>query len=157
MASERIVDVDELPWTDVDNDGCRYKRVARAAGGSRLGCSLAEVPPGQSPSRYHYHAANEESMYVLEGSGTLRTPEDEQDVREGDYVTFPTGEEGAHTVTNSSGATLRCLFFSTMREPDVVVYPDEDTLAAFAGSPPGGPLEDRYLAVTAPLEPEADQ
>lgn len=157
MASDRIVNVEELPWTVVDDDGCRYKRVARAAGGSRLGCSLEEVPPGQSPARYHYHAANEESMYVLEGSGTLRTPEGEHDVSQGDYVTFPAGEAGAHTIANTSDATLRCLFFSTMREPEVVVYPDEDAIAAIAGSPPGGPAEDRYLAVTAPYEPEAEQ
>lgn len=157
MASDRIVNVDELPWTGVDDDGCRYKRVATAAGGSRLGCSIEEVPPGQSPARYHYHAANEESMFVLEGSGTLRTPAGEHDVTPGDYVTFPAGEAGAHTVTNTSDATLRCLFFSTMREPDVVVYPDEDALSAIAGSAPGGPAEARYLAVTVPFEPAADR
>ena len=44
----------------------RYARVGRPAGAERLGASLYEVPPGNSACPYHWHAANEEMLIVLE-------------------------------------------------------------------------------------------
>lgn len=45
---------------------------------------------------------------------------------------------GAHRVINDSDESLRYLVISTMRDPDVTVYPDVDAIGVFAGSPPGG-------------------
>ena len=132
----RIVGADD-EWSGTDEDGGRWRRLGRAAGGSRLGCTLEEIAPGGRPSNYHYHLANEEAMYVLDGRGTLRTPGGERAIRAGDYVSFPAGESGAHSVENASEQTLRCLFVSTMREPDVVVYPDEGRLRVVASSATG--------------------
>jgi uncharacterized cupin superfamily protein len=73
---------------------------------------------------YHYHLANEEAIYVLEGSGTLRIGGEEIQVSRGDYVTFLSRAEGAHQIVNTSDEPLRYLCFSTMAEPDVMVYPD---------------------------------
>jgi hypothetical protein len=41
---------------------------------------------------------------------------------------------------------LRYLCFSTMIEPDVMVYPDSGKIGLFAGSAPGGPKEKRTLS-----------
>ncbi|WP_224332528.1 cupin domain-containing protein [Haloprofundus halobius] len=126
-------------WTGESDDGSRWKRLAQLAGGDRLGCTLEELLPGHDPLPYHYHTANEEAMYVLDGRGTLRTPAGEAEVRAGDYVSFPVGEDGAHTVENASQTPLRYLAVSTMIEPDVVVYPDEETLCVNVGAAPGRP------------------
>ena len=56
------------------------------------------------------------------------------------------GESGAHQIINTSGEPLRYLCFSTMIEPDVMVYPDSDKIGLFAGSAPGGPKEKRTLS-----------
>ncbi len=74
--------------------GYRRKSLSSAAGGEKLGCSLYEVPPGRRAWPYHYHSANEEAIYVLEGSGTLRVNGEEVPVFEGDYATFPARAEG---------------------------------------------------------------
>ncbi len=148
----RIVDADGPDWSGTDEDGSRWKRLGRLAGGSRLGCTLEEVQPGGRPASYHYHLANEEAMYVVEGRGTLRTPAGEQPIESGDYVAFPAGESGAHAVENTSDEVLRCLFVSTMREPDVVAYPDEGTLHVIAGAAPGRPREDRTFEAAFPFD-----
>ena len=56
-----------------EKSGYRRKQLGWAAGSEQLRCSLYEVPPGRRAFPYHYHLANEEALYVLEGSGTLRT------------------------------------------------------------------------------------
>ena len=145
----RVVDIDGLDWTGTDEDGGGWKRIGRAAGGARLGCTLEEIRPGGSPAEYHYHVANEEAMYVLDGEGTLRTPAGETEIGSGDYVSFPVGESGAHAVENTSEEPLRCLFVSTMDEPDVVVYPDTGKLHVVAGTALGGPREE--FTIDAPV------
>ena len=138
-----VVNVDELPATGTDEDGGRWTRLARAAGGSELGCTLEEVAPGGSPARYHYHTGNEEAMFVLSGRGRLRTPDGEHSIRAGDYAAFPVGEGGAHAVENTGEEPLRCLFLSTMNEPDVVVYPDDGEVRVVAGDLSGEVTVDR--------------
>ena len=129
----------DLEWREYDEGPARFgrKRLAEAAGGERLGCSLYELPPGERAWPYHYHAANEEAMYVLAGSGRVRGPDGETAVTAGDYLAFPVGEDGGHHVANDSEEPLRYLMLSTMVEPDVTVYPDSGKFGVYAGAPPG--------------------
>jgi uncharacterized cupin superfamily protein len=115
-------------------------------GGEKLGCSLYEVPPGHRAWPYHYHLANEEAIYVLQGSGTLRIDERQITLSWGDYVAMPVGEHGAHQIINSSDGPLRYLCFSTMIEPDAMVYPDSNKIGLCAGSAPGGSNEKRTVS-----------
>lgn len=39
------------------------RRLAAAAGGEKLGCSLWELPPGKAAFPLHAHLANEEANY----------------------------------------------------------------------------------------------
>src|SRR5829696_22534 len=114
--------------------------------GEKLGCSLYEVPAGRRAWPYHYHLANEEAIYVLEGSGTLRIGGEEIRVSRGDYVALPARTQAAHQIVNDSGAVLRYLCFSTMVEPDVMVYPDSGKVGIFGGAAPGGPKEKRTFS-----------
>ena len=137
----------DIEWTDVDEGGmhCRRKQLAPPAGGDRLGCSLYELPPGERSWPYHYHAANEEALYVLAGSGTLRLDGESHDLSAGDYAAFPADASGSHAVANDGDGTLRYLLLSTMDEPDVTVYPDSEKFGVYVGSPPGS-SEERALA-----------
>ena len=63
-----------------------------------LGASLFDVPPGGSTFPFHAHHANEELLIVLRGTPTLRTPDGERVLREGEVVAFPAGRKGAHAV-----------------------------------------------------------
>jgi uncharacterized cupin superfamily protein len=44
-------------------------------------------------------------------------------------------------VVNDGEEPLRYLAMSTMRDPDVVEYPDSEKVGVFAGSPPGSAEE----------------
>lgn len=141
------VDQTDLDWErtgDEDEGGVvRRKRLGAAAGGEALGCSLHELPPGEGSWPYHWHAANEEAIYVLAGRGFVRLPDGEARLSPGDYLARPAGPEGAHRVVNDGDEPLRYLVLSTMREPDVLGYPDADTVGVYAGSPPGGDESER--------------
>ncbi len=100
-----VVNENDLYWgeqTHGDKFGYRRKQLSSAAGGEKLGCSLYEVPPGHRAWPYHYHLANEEAIYVLEGSGMLRIGGEKIEVSQGDYVALPTGETAAHQILNNS-------------------------------------------------------
>lgn len=136
-----IVNSDALAWEEISH-GERYafrrKQLALPAGGKMLGCSLYEVQPGKACWPLHYHLANEEAVFVLEGEGTLRMGERDYPLKPGDYVAMPLGKEHAHQIRNTSGGVLRYLCFSTMRQPDVSVYPETGKVGVFAGVAPGG-------------------
>lgn len=130
----------DLEWTDVENDDVSFRRkqLGEAADGDDIGCSLYELPPGGRSWPYHYHTANEEAMYVLSGTGTLRLDGETYPLEAGEYATFPADDSGGHRVVNDSDEPLRYLVMSTMIDPDVTVYPESDRFGVFVGSPPGG-------------------
>ena len=43
------------------------KRLGMAAGGRKLGVSWFEIQPGKKAFPFHFHRANEEGLFVLEG------------------------------------------------------------------------------------------
>lgn len=107
-----------------------YDRFGKRIGGAKLGATLYLVRPGQHLCPYHYEYPEEEWLLVLAGRPTLRHPQGEAELREGDIVAFPEGPEGAHQVTNHTDADARVLMWSTVSSPAVVVYPDSDKIAA---------------------------
>ncbi|AFK19785.2 MULTISPECIES: cupin domain-containing protein [Haloferax] len=137
----------DIEWDDYEGvEGeFKQKQLGGTAGSEQLGCSLYELPAGCQPWSYHYHAANEEALYVLSGTGTLRLGSETYELQEGDYVPCPTDESGAHCVVNDSDSTLRYLAVSTMREPDVTVHPDIGKVGVYVGAPPGSD-DDRAIS-----------
>ncbi|HEY4221130.1 MAG TPA: cupin domain-containing protein [Myxococcota bacterium] len=108
------------------------RRLAFVAGGRSLGCSHYELPPGKVAFPFHYHCANEEAIFVLEGEGTMRIGAERVAIRAGDYIALPPGPEGAHQLVNTSDAALKYLCISTMIPVEVVGYPDSKKHAASA-------------------------
>jgi len=115
-----------------DREGWRSKDawVGRRVGGELLGASLYELEPGNRLWPYHTHHANEEWMIVLRGVPTLRTPDGERELREGDVVCFPRGKDGAHQVANRTDAPVRVLMLSSMIHPEIVEYLDSGKVGA---------------------------
>lgn len=146
----RKLNQSDLEWTETERDDAAFRRkqLAENTAAEKIGCSLYELSPGKHSWPYHFHAANEEGIYVLSGSGTVRGSDESFAIEEGDYVPFPAGESGAHKITNASEGVLRFLMVSTMEEPDVTVYPDSEKFGVYVGAPPGGrgdrPLEGYY-------------
>jgi uncharacterized cupin superfamily protein len=132
------MNVNDTEW-DVERDygGSRVRmmHVGRRLGGELLGATVFEIEPG-IPGLYHFHHGNEEWALVLEGTLTVRTPEDERELGNGDVAVFRRGPEGAHALGNRSQQICRVAVFSSMREPDVVAYPEAGVVGAIAGDAP---------------------
>lgn len=154
-----VIQQDELPWIEAGHGAhfhCLRKQLSAAAGGQKIGCSLYELAPGKCAWPAHYHTANEEAIYILEGSGTLRLGAREIPVARGDYVALLPVAEAAHRLTNTSERVLRYLCLSTMVEPEVTVYPDSNKIGIFVGAAPGGPKDQRRLARSLRADAEVD-
>lgn len=136
-----IVNQAELDWVEAPATGAfrfRRKQLGAAAGARMLGASLYEVPPGASAFPRHFHSANEEAIYILDGAGALTLGETQFPVGRGDFIALPTGAAHAHRLTNTSNAPLVYLCFSTMIEPEVSFYADSGKVGVMVGAPPGG-------------------
>ncbi|HET6171562.1 MAG TPA: cupin domain-containing protein [Gaiellales bacterium] len=105
-----------------ERDGYRWRsaRVAQAVGGEQVGARLYDLGDGQRSNPYHFHHAVEEWLIVVAGSPTLRTPEGQRELREGDVICFPVGPGGTHQVTGPGTVLL----LSANHEPDAIEYPD---------------------------------
>lgn len=120
---------------EFDEESVRYDfryrraRLGYQAGCERLGLSLWELPPGQQ-GVHHYHYGNEELLAALAGRPALRTAAGWRELSEGEVAAFPRGPRGAHAVATSGDEPIRVLFFSEMRGPEVVVYPDSGEVGA---------------------------
>lgn len=151
------VNEDDIDWKAYDEEGHEFRRkeLANAVDAEQLGASLYELPPGDRSWPYHYHTANEEAMFVLDGTGMVRLDGEERPLESGDFVVFPADERGGHQVVNDSDEPLRYLVVSTMTEPDITIYPEMEKFGVYAGSPPGG-REERTFEGYFPLDADVE-
>jgi uncharacterized cupin superfamily protein len=126
----------------------RGSRVGAAAGARALGLGVFELPPGKRNLPYHAHFGIEELLIVLAGRPTLRTPDGERELAEGEVVAFPAGRAGTHQLTNNTAAAVRYLMASTKAQADVVEYPDSGRISAQGGEW-GSPDAASYMLSTA--------
>ncbi|MBR6406357.1 MAG: cupin domain-containing protein [Lachnospiraceae bacterium] len=111
-----------------------YTRYPALTEGNAKYSSVAfyELPPGKSNYPYHYHLTSEETFYIISGTGILKTLEGEKEVRAGDLLFFPAGEQGAHKLTNTSDSDpLVYIDFDTIADPNVCVYPDSNKVGVY--------------------------
>ena len=106
-----------------------------AAGEGKLSVSFYTLQAGKANYPYHHHTGNEEVFYIISGQGTLKTPEGEKAVSEGDVIVMPANENGAHMLINTSSESLVYIDVHTvnLNSPEVVIYPDSDKLMIMAG------------------------
>jgi uncharacterized cupin superfamily protein len=112
----------------------RATRVGALAGGRQLGATLYELEPGAAVSPLHVHHANEEMLIVLSGEATVRRPESEWTITQGEVIAFPAGPAGGHQIANRSDAPIRVLVVSTMRTPDLVEHPESGKVLAIGST-----------------------
>lgn len=106
------------------------KRLGTASGAVALGCGYFEVEPGRTAIPNHYHCANEEGIYILEGEAQARIGKDIVTVGQGDYIAYPVGPDFSHSLKNTGKSILKYLCISTMIATEVVGYPDSKKIAA---------------------------
>ena len=122
---------DEWDRTE-EREGWRSKDawVGAHIGAELIGGSMYELEPGDRLWPYHVHHANEEWLVVLRGTPTLRSPDGEQDLKEGDVVCFPRGKDGAHQIINRTESPIRVLMLSSMIRGEIIEYLDTGKVLA---------------------------
>jgi len=75
----------------------------------------------------------EECCLLITGTATLRTPDGERVLEPWDIAWFGRGPAGAHSLRNDTDDPARVLFFSTVSDPELAVYPDEGKVGVIAG------------------------
>ncbi len=98
-----------------------------------IGCFEMRVPPGANVPPPHSHSANEELLYVLEGTLRYTVGSETRDLRAGESWVTPRGE--VHGFSNPHPATARALVVLT---PDTIgpQYFREVASIVNAGAPP---------------------
>jgi uncharacterized cupin superfamily protein len=107
-----------------------------------LSAAVWELDAGDTQSPYHFHHGGEELLIVLRGTPTLRSPEGERVLTEGEVVHFSRGPEGAHQLSNRSEGVARYVIASALPTPEIVEYPDSGKIVSMARTETtaGGPL-----------------
>jgi uncharacterized cupin superfamily protein len=114
--------------------GVRGSRVGAVAGASHLGLTVYELDPGKRNLPYHAHFGVEEVIVVLRGTPTLRSPEGERELAEGEVVACPPGRAGAHQLINRSEQVARFIMISSKALADLIEYPDSEKISAQGGA-----------------------
>jgi uncharacterized cupin superfamily protein len=139
-------------WDELDDwSGGGAKSTRLVGRGPTLGASVYELGPGNS-AVYHFHHGSEELLIVLRGRPTLRTPDGERQLAEGEVVHFPIGPDGAHGVRNDTDDAVRYVVAGIRVSPEVAEYPDTKQITAQART---GSQTGEQLWFVHDLEPES--
>jgi uncharacterized cupin superfamily protein len=101
-------------------------RLGDAAGLTDFGVNLLRLPPGTWSSQRHWHTAEDEFVYVLEGEVVLVTDAGEETLRPGDCAGFKAGLEDGHHLQNRSQADVVVLEVGSRKAEDAGDYSDID-------------------------------
>ena len=114
------------PYDEPCKDRKRWK-LGDAAGLTQFGVNLMRLPQGSWTSQRHWHTAEDEFVWVVEGEVVLVTDEGEQVLRPGDCAGFPAGAPNGHHIQNRSDKEAVLLEVGS-RHPDTdgCDYPDID-------------------------------
>jgi uncharacterized cupin superfamily protein len=108
----------------------RAKRaLGDAAGLTQFGVNLVTLPPGAWSSQRHWHANEDEFVYVLEGKIALITDAGEQLLAPGMAAGFPAGKADGHHLVNRGETPALYLEVGTRAETEVAQYSDIDMVA----------------------------
>ncbi len=125
--------------TEFESSGTRYPppfdqpckartwtRLGDAAGLTQFGVSLVRLAPGVWSSQRHWHAHEDEFIYVTEGEVVLVTDQGEETLRAGDCAGFKAGVRDGHHLQNRSNADAVVLTVGSRNDDDHGEYSDID-------------------------------
>lgn len=109
--------------------GRSKKRLGDAAGIQKYGVNLVKIEPGSCSALRHWHAKQDEFIYILEGEVTLVTNAGEQTLKAGMAAGFPAGVADGHHLINRSNSVVIYLEIGDRTPEEEVNYPDVDLMA----------------------------
>lgn len=114
------------------DEPCRRRNrimLGDAAGLTQFGVNLCRLPPGAWTAQRHWHANEDEFVYVLEGTVVLVSDDGEETLGPGDCAGFKAGAADGHCLQNRSEKDAVILEVGTRHAGgDDVIYPDLDMI-----------------------------
>jgi uncharacterized cupin superfamily protein len=111
------------------DEPCRARertRLGNAAGLTQYGVNLLRLPPGAWSSQRHWHAKEDEFIYVLSGEVVLVTDAGEEVLRAGDCAGFKGGDPDGHCLQNRGTIDVTALEIGSRISGEAAVYPEID-------------------------------
>ncbi len=118
------VDPAAAPRDEADNGGAIIY-LSEAGGITQFGAYLDMLMPGGVSSQRHWHTAEDEFLYVLQGTATLIDNDGDHLLGPGDAAAWPHGCPNAHHLANRSDGPCTYLIVGTRVADDICHYPDE--------------------------------
>jgi uncharacterized cupin superfamily protein len=129
------IDVAGLPTTTGTtypapfDEPCRGRESVRlgvAAGLTQFGVNRIKLPPGAWSSQRHWHAKEDEFIYVIDGEVTLIDDDGSVVLRQGDAAGFQAGVRVGHHLVNRSDRDAVFLVVGSRDDDDYGEYSDID-------------------------------
>ena len=121
------------PPYDAGFEGRLKRKLTERLGLTQFGVNLVTLEPGAMSSQRHWHAHEDEFVYVLQGPITLVTDQGEQQLATGMVAGFPAGVPNGHHLVNRTDRPVTYLEVGSRAETEVAEYPDIDLRAVKEG------------------------
>jgi uncharacterized cupin superfamily protein len=111
------------------DEPCRARertRLGDAVGLTQYGVNLLRLPPGAWSSQRHWHAKEDEFVYVLSGEVVLVTDAGKEVLRAGDCAGFKAGEPDGHCLQNHGTVVATVLEIGSRISDECSTYSDID-------------------------------
>ena len=106
--------------------GRERKRLGNAAGLDQFGVNLTTLKPGAASALRHWHAKEDELVYILQGEVVLVEDDGECVLKPGDAAGFKANAPNGHQLVNKSNRDAVYLEIGTRSKHERAEYPDVD-------------------------------
>jgi uncharacterized cupin superfamily protein len=110
-------------------EGRARRRLGNAAGLTQFGVNLTTLKPGAASALRHWHAAEDEFVYILAGEVVLCEDGGEVVLHSGDAAGFKAGVANGHCLVNRSDRDAAYLEVGARAAREIAEYPDVDMRA----------------------------
>lgn len=95
---------------------------------SQFGVNITTLQPGAKSAERHWHAEEDEFVYILQGKPTLIDMNGKTELSPGIALGFPAGDKNGHHIVNESDEDVVILEVGTRSPDEVGTYPDIDLI-----------------------------
>jgi uncharacterized cupin superfamily protein len=106
--------------------GRSRQRLGNVVGLDQFGVNLTRLQPGAQSALRHWHAAEDEFVFMVEGTLVLCEDDGETVLKSGDAAGFKAGVANGHCLVNRSSQDAVYLEIGTRAVREQVDYPDVD-------------------------------
>lgn len=110
--------------------GRTKQKLGEVFGLANFGINRTTLAPGAASALMHYHSKQDEFVYVLEGTATIRIGSESYTAKAGECCGFRAGAPTGHQIVNQSSAVVVYLEIGDRMIGDQAEFPEDDLKAS---------------------------